>query len=125
MTAANVCGLIRDGCVLSSQVSPAQLAACSSAGYAGNFNKYPAIAARGGAQGGKFFGDVNLSPAPASGLGDVAAPPWYCVGIPGTTKNTCDTFTIPYVNQTVPIWAAAGALLFAGFMMSSGGGRRR
>lgn len=74
VNADTICSALRDGCVLSSQVSPEQLYACSKAGYAGNLNKYPAIAARGGAQGGKFFGSLNLNPAPFSpGLGGTAA----------------------------------------------------
>jgi len=52
----NICIDIRNGCVLSSQVTPAQLLACAAAGYVGNLNKYPAIAGAGGAQGGKFLG---------------------------------------------------------------------
>lgn len=130
VTGDNICALIRDGCVLSSQVSPAQLAACSAAGWAGNRNMYPAIAARGGAQNGKYFGDVNLNPPAASGmsgLGDAAVtPPWYCVAIPGTTSNSCDMWTVPYFGTQVPIWAAAaGGVLLAALMMGSGGRRRR
>ena len=52
----NICIDIRNGCVLSSQVTPAQLLACAAAGYVGNLNKYPAIAAAGGARGGMFLG---------------------------------------------------------------------
>jgi hypothetical protein len=36
----NICLDIRNGCVLASQVDPAQLLACSQAGYAGNLNLY-------------------------------------------------------------------------------------
>jgi hypothetical protein len=62
----NICLDLMNGCVLSSQVTPAQLAACSAAGYAGNRNLFPAIAAKGGANGGAFLGAPNLSPAPYS-----------------------------------------------------------
>lgn len=128
VTSANVCGLIGDGCVLSSQVSPAQLAACSAAGYAGNRNLYPAIAARGGAAGGKYFGDVNLAPAPETGLGDVAPAPWYCVGIPWFDMNTCDKVGAGYSflpSGGVPVWALGVGLVLAVGLLSSGGGRRR
>ena len=73
----NWCIDIRNGCVLSSQVSPAQLQACSEAGYAGNLNLFPAIAAAGGAGGGQFFGTPQPNPPPytpgMSGLGQDAA----------------------------------------------------
>lgn len=62
----NICLDLMNGCVLSSQVTTAQLAACSAAGYAGNRNLFPAIAAKGGAQGGKFLGAPNLNPPPYS-----------------------------------------------------------
>jgi hypothetical protein len=69
----NICLDLMNGCVLSSQVTTAQLAACSAAGYAGNRNLFPAIAAKGGADGGAFLGAPNLSPPPyslgMSGLG--------------------------------------------------------
>lgn len=52
----NICLDIRNGCVLSSQVTPAQLLACAAAGYVGNLNKYPAVAGAGGSQGGRFLG---------------------------------------------------------------------
>jgi hypothetical protein len=69
----NWCIDIRNGCVLSSQVSPQQLQACSEAGYAGNLNLFPAIAAAGGAGGGQFFGTPQPNPPPytpgMSGLG--------------------------------------------------------
>jgi hypothetical protein len=126
---STICAAIQSGCVLSSQVSPAQLAACSKAGWAGNFNQYPALAARGGAQGGKYFGDVNLSPSSPAGLagfGDTvpaAAPPWYCVSIPGVALNTCDSINLP-IAGAVPLWGvglAAGAIL----LMMSGGKKRR
>lgn len=58
----NICIDLRNGCVLSSQVDVAQLLACAKAGYVGNLNKYPAIAGRGGAQGGKFFGTPMPNP---------------------------------------------------------------
>lgn len=65
--ASSICYALRDGCVLSSQVSPEQLFACSQAGYAGNLNLYPNVVKCGGAQKGKFFGTVNLSPAAFDG----------------------------------------------------------
>ena len=69
----NWCLDIRNGCVLSSQVSLEQLEACSQAGYAGNLNMFPAIAAAGGAGGGQFFGTPQPNPPPytpgMSGLG--------------------------------------------------------
>lgn len=72
----NWCLDIRNGCVLSSQVSPEQLLACSQAGYAGNLNLFPAIAAAGGAGGGAFFGTPEPNPTPftpgMSGFGDTA-----------------------------------------------------
>ena len=71
----NICNDIRRGCVLASQVSPQQIIACAVAGYAGNLNLYPAIAAAGGADGGAYFGSVDLNPPPYSpsmGLGDTA-----------------------------------------------------
>ena len=58
----NICLDIRNGCVLSSQVTPAQLLACAAAGYVGNLNRYPAIAAAGGARGGMFLGDPLPNP---------------------------------------------------------------
>jgi hypothetical protein len=60
----NICIDLRNGCVLSSQVDVAQLLACAQAGYVGNLNKYPAIAARGGARGGAFIGSPMLNPPP-------------------------------------------------------------
>ena len=60
----NWCIDIRNGCVLQSQVSPQQLQACSMAGYAGNLNLFPAIAAAGGAGGGQFFGTPEPNPPP-------------------------------------------------------------
>ena len=65
----NVCVDIRNGCVLSTQVTTAQLLACAAAGYVGNLNRYPAIAAAGGARGGAFLG----APLPA--------PPQYNIGM--------------------------------------------
>jgi hypothetical protein len=62
---------IMNGCVLASQVSPQQLAACSAAGYAGNRNMFPQVAALGGADGGQFFGTPDPNPPPFSGLGQV------------------------------------------------------
>ncbi len=64
VSAATICGALRDGCVLSSQVSTEQLLACSQAGWVGNRNLFPALAARGGAQGGRYFGTLNPSPDP-------------------------------------------------------------
>ena len=60
----NICLDIRRGCVLSSQVDPAQLQLCSQAGYAGNENLFPMIAAQGGAMNGEFFGTPDPNPAP-------------------------------------------------------------
>jgi len=60
----NICLDIMNGCVLSSQVSVQQLAACSAAGYAGNRNLFPAIAAAGGADGGANFGTPMPNPPP-------------------------------------------------------------
>ena len=72
----NICLDIRRGCVLSSQVDPAQLQACSEAGYAGNENLFPMIAAHGGAMNGEFFGSPDPNPAPfvpgMAGLGQDA-----------------------------------------------------
>lgn len=62
----NICLDIMNGCVLASQVDPQQLLACSQAGYAGNRNLYPAIAAKGGAGGGAFLGFPDPSPVPYS-----------------------------------------------------------
>lgn len=62
----NICLDIMNGCVLSSQVDPAQLLACSQAGYAGNRNLYPAIAAAGGAGGGAYMGFPDPDPLPYS-----------------------------------------------------------
>lgn len=73
VTPDNICQMIRDGCVLSSQVSLEQLQACSAAGWAGNRNLYPAIAARGGSQNGKYFGALNLNPPRANGLNGLGA----------------------------------------------------
>lgn len=60
----NWCIDIRNGCVLDSQVSPDQLQACAEAGYNGNLNLFPAIAAAGGAGGGAFFGTPDPNPPP-------------------------------------------------------------
>jgi len=60
----NFCLDLRNGCVLSSQVSPEQLQICSAAGYAGNLNLFPAIAAAGGADGGEYFGTPEPNPPP-------------------------------------------------------------
>ena len=69
----NWCLDIMNGCVLSSQVSPEQLQLCSAAGYVGNKNLFPAVAAAGGANGGAYFGTPDPNPAPyspgMSGLG--------------------------------------------------------
>jgi hypothetical protein len=65
----NYCIDIMRGCVLSSQVSAAQLQACSEAGYAGNENLFPAIAAAGGVLGGEYFGTPDPNPAPYGGSG--------------------------------------------------------
>ena len=65
----NWCMDIMNGCVLASQVSAAQLQACTAAGYAGNRNLYPAIAAAGGAEGGEYFGTPDPNPPPFTGLG--------------------------------------------------------
>jgi hypothetical protein len=62
----NWCLDIMNGCVLSSQVDIQQLQACSAAGYAGNRNLYPAIAAKGGAGNGASFGTPDPNPAPYS-----------------------------------------------------------
>lgn len=62
----NICLDIMNGCVLASQVDPQQLLACSQAGYAGNRNLYPAIAAKGGAGGGAFLGFPDPTPVPYS-----------------------------------------------------------
>ncbi len=72
----NICLDIRRGCVLSSQVDPAQLQACSQAGYAGNENLFPMIAAHGGAMNGQFFGSPDLNPAPfVPGMGGLGQDP--------------------------------------------------
>jgi hypothetical protein len=44
----DLCVDIRNGCVLSSSVSTEQLLACAQRGIVGNYNLFPAIAARGG-----------------------------------------------------------------------------
>lgn len=71
----NWCIDIRNGCVLSSQVSQQQLEACSAAGYAGNLSMYPQIAAAGGVLGGEYFGTPEPNPPPytpgMSGFGQV------------------------------------------------------
>lgn len=73
----NICIDLMNGCVLSSQVDPRQLQACSAAGYVGNKNLYPAIAAKGGADGGAFLGFPDPNPAPyhfgMSGFGQDSA----------------------------------------------------
>jgi len=73
----NWCLDIMNGCVLSSQVSAQQLQACAVAGYAGNRNLYPAVAAAGGAGGGQYFGTPDPNPTPysagMSGLGQDAS----------------------------------------------------
>ncbi len=75
---------IMRGCVLSSQVSPAQLQACSEAGYAGNENLFPAIAAAGGAGGGAYFGTPEPNPAPYGGSGrPVGVPAPVPINYPG------------------------------------------
>lgn len=65
----NICLDIMNGCVLPGQVSPEQLQACAQAGYSGNRNLYPAIAAAGGAEGGAFFGTPDPNPTPYTGSG--------------------------------------------------------
>lgn len=69
----NWCLDIMNGCVLSSQVSPQQLQLCSAAGYVGNKNLFPAIAAAGGVENGEYFGTPDPNPTPyspgMSGLG--------------------------------------------------------
>lgn len=65
----NICLDIMNGCVLPGQVSPEQLQACAQAGYSGNRNLYPAIAAAGGAEGGTFFGTPDPNPTPYTGSG--------------------------------------------------------
>lgn len=134
VNADTICQAIQSGCVLSSQVSAAQLAACSRAGWVGNYNQYPALAARGGSQGGRYFGDVNLNPAPprgVSGLGDTAAAPSpWCFNLPGVTSlpfvtssvpgavNTCDAVALPGLASlfgSLPLWGvglSAAALLY-------------
>ena len=62
-----------NGCVLASQVSPQQLALCSQAGYAGNRNLFPAVAANGGANNGQYFGTPDPNPPAFTGLGQVNA----------------------------------------------------
>jgi hypothetical protein len=72
----NICLDIRRGCVLSSQVSPQQLQACSQAGYAGNENLFAMIAAHGGAMNGEFFGTPDPNPAPfVPGMGGLGQDP--------------------------------------------------
>lgn len=56
----NLCVDIRNGCVLSSSVSPAQLLACAQQGVVGNSNLFPAIAAQGGMPG---MGALRRGPA--------------------------------------------------------------
>ena len=87
-TPANVCRNLRNGCYNTSQLSPAQVLACSQAGWAGNLNLYPCTLAKGGWSGGQFIGDVNLSPAPyqGAGVGDLTTQPgagvfWGSVGL--------------------------------------------
>ncbi len=69
VSSENICRLLRDGCVVQSQVTSDQLAACARAGWSGNRNLFPWVAARGGVQNGAYFGNVNLAPLPASGVG--------------------------------------------------------
>ena len=71
----NTCLDIMRGCILASQVSAAQLQACSEAGYAGNQNLFPAIAAAGGAGGGAYFGTPQPGPSPYQGSGLPAGVP--------------------------------------------------
>ncbi len=58
----NLCVDLRNGCVLSSSVSPAQLLACAQQGIVGNYNLYPAIAATGGMSPGGM-GALRRAPA--------------------------------------------------------------
>lgn len=73
----NICLDLRNGCVMASQVSPEQLQICSQAGYAGNLNKFPQIAMRGGVNDGEYFGTPDPTPPPfnpgMSGFGDSPA----------------------------------------------------
>ena len=57
----NLCVDIRNGCILSSSVTPAQLLACAQSGVVGNYNLFPAIAAQGGMPVG--MGAVRRGPA--------------------------------------------------------------
>lgn len=102
VTPATICQALRDGCVLSSQVTPEQLFACSQAGWVGNRNLFPALAARGGAQNGKFFGSMNLNPdPPAAGMGDTSLlGPAPLFGIPTSVWNVA-----PFVAAGLVLWA--------------------
>lgn len=60
----NICLDLMNGCILSSQVDPRQLQACSAAGYVGNKNLFPAIAAKGGADNGAYQGFPDPNPTP-------------------------------------------------------------
>ena len=76
----NICLDIRNGCVLSSEVDPQQLYACSAAGYAGNVDLY-------GSMGGPFVGSPDLTPPVfqpgMSGLNGQTGLNWSAVGLVG------------------------------------------
>ncbi len=61
-TPETVCAAARAGCFAAGQVDPRQLAACASSGWAGNENRFPALVARGGWNGGAPVGFINQSP---------------------------------------------------------------
>lgn len=66
----NICADLRAGCVLQYQVSPEQLLACAMAGWSGNQNRYPSIAARSDLP---FLGSVDLNPPAATGVSGLGA----------------------------------------------------
>lgn len=71
VTAANVCELAVRGCFKAGQVDPAQLAACASVGWQGNYNQFPALIARGGGNKGQPVGVLNSSPSSPRGMSGI------------------------------------------------------
>jgi len=106
-TTGNLCLDLLNGCVSSTQVTPEQQLACSLAGYAGNRNRYPAIAALPNKP---FLGSVDLHPVRYDpvGMGDVSAPL-----TPGSSLDFSPSGSLlgGFIGLQVPNWLLYGGTL--------------